>query len=166
MGPQFFHCGNRDTPSTADICEQASMGPQFFHCGNPTESLLRVIGDVGLQWGRSSFTAEIQRIREHPPTSEAASMGPQFFHCGNACSLSQKSHDENGFNGAAVLSLRKCPNGIGRGPGREAASMGPQFFHCGNPYSHATMIASGLWLQWGRSSFTAEMFVILNRKKI
>jgi len=109
-----------------------------------------------LQWGRSSFTAEIAyptfgKIAAYSFNGAAvlslrklgrlsadaaqmgASMGPQFFHCGNGTETASCVVPITCFNGAAVLSLRKSGHGSGTGLG----------------------IAK---LQWGRSSFTAEIW--------
>jgi len=133
----------------------ASMGPQFFHCGN------------------------VVNVDQSSPNG-CASMGPQFFHCGNIVSTAFSLRPERCFNGAAVLSLRKWSdhrrrrfqagsfNGAavlslrkfslsgGSHNVSRNASMGPQFFHCGNKRSRW---GSSPWtpLQWGRSSFTAEI---------
>jgi len=107
MGPQFFHCGNHDWAVYELRPIFASMGPQFFHCGNLRHTPPLHCRRAPLQWGRSSFTAEILGRGLAIAGGGWASMGPQFFHCGNVAWRQGRSGGRLRFNGAAVLSLRK-----------------------------------------------------------
>ena len=64
----------------------ASMGPQLYRCGNNGHSL-------------------------EDNQDEYASMGPQLYRCGNPQQQQLFAEDQNGFNGAATLSLRKWQEG-------------------------------------------------------
>jgi len=109
----------------------ASMGPQFFHCGN----FLKLKNDS---------------------LKNKASMGPQFFHCGNTHSPHPHRHATNSFNGAAVLSLRKCSFRTSPQPAQPVLQWGRSSFTAEMTWSVLpTMVVESL--QWGRSSFTAEM---------
>jgi len=158
----------------------ASMGPQFFHCGNAAFFVGYVAGVGRLQWGRSSFTAEMRRVARTATWSKSASMGPQFFHCGNCHQACEPVFEHVASMGPQFF---HCGNRCSEihGVRRARASMGPQFFHCGNhrPGHHsprrttrfngAAVLSlrkcaheqqsgqSCAALQWGRSSFTAEM---------
>jgi len=83
-------------------------------------------------------------------------MGPQFFHCGNLVKTVKIGKMLTGFNGAAVLSLRKClvlPPGT---PRIDPLQWGRSSFTAEMP-AVAARLSRRPELQWGRSSFTAEI---------
>ena len=107
------------------------MGPQLYRCGN---------------------RRHILRKEQQPP----ASMGPQLYRCGNEALQRDTALRQQGFNGAATLSLRKHCSPHGRHVSQPLASMGPQLYRCGNepwpPSSHGWQLT----LQWGRNFIVAE----------
>jgi len=108
MGPQFFHCGNRPSCISGDCLDEGFNGAAVLSLRKWGVGAFFAVQRGRLQWGRSSFTAEIPYPTTETIAARIASMGPQFFHCGNK--YRRTTVDTNIH-----------------------ASMGPQFFHCGNP---------------------------------
>src|ERR1700676_5240213 len=92
MGPQSCDCGKHDAKELDYGNDYASMGPQSCDCGK--------------QKRRGAFDQ-----------GEAASMGPQSCDCGKSPRGGSDGRAAYGFNGAAVLRLRK---GIDDVPTHEA----------------------------------------------
>jgi len=85
----------------------ASMGPHSFECGN----------EVCARCGSRRTTA---------------SMGPHSFECGNTGERWPRARHRAGFNGAALVRVRKFAPTRGLLSWGEGASMGPHSFECGN----------------------------------
>jgi len=107
MGPQFFHCGNLPWPRSHRYEAQSFNGAAVLSLRKWVPVVWTLPGGALLQWGRSSFTAEISQTINRAPNADVlqwgrssftaeiiptatewdeagkASMGPQFFHCGN-----------------------------------------------------------------------------------
>ncbi len=83
-----------------------------------------------LQWGRTSMSAETTVALQTAYLYLYASMGPHFNECGNLFDLVTR-------------------------PTLNGASMGPHFNECGNYLAHC-FVAFIPWLQWGRTSMSAE----------
>ena len=135
------------------------MGPQSSDCGNVAQSLFYKPGLrlAVLQWGRSRQTAETSRLlylmsrRLH----DFASMGPQSSDCGNVWMKRHASATNPGFNGAAVVRLRK--HGQRHTPRRRSGSFnGAAVVRLRKPSFHPASRSDSASLQWGRSRQTAE----------
>ena len=83
MGPQLYSCGKPLPGASADGAASASMGPQLYSCGK-------------LMFTHSSHWTTI------------ASMGPQLYSCGKLAEELATAYEEQCFNGAATLQLRKA----------------------------------------------------------
>ena len=181
MGPQLYRCGNAEPRLVHEQVSHASMGPQLYRCGNLPPSLpsvrnragfngaatlsLRKYNDAGqrlqdrfaLQWGRNFIIAEMGRYSEKADvTLKSLQWGRNFIVAEISSCRGQMSFWMQCFNGAATLSLRKCPYSTLVGGVFRVASMGPQLYRCGNmPLLHANTIPPPL--QWGRNFIVAEM---------
>ena len=112
---------------------------------------------TSLQWGRNFIVAEIHPPHERHEGQWVASMGPQLYRCGNTARQSPRSTRASRFNGAATLSLRKCPAAQRHAFGLQLASMGPQLYRCGNSPCMESVLPDVLMLQWGRNFIVAEI---------
>ena len=156
MGPQSYDCGNEIEVVVGGPGSLASMGPQSYDCGNAGAVVFACVKGLMLQWGRSRTTAEMatgsgtitiratlqwgrsrttaeMRSGHRPQTRpRTASMGPQSYDCGNGSECHESDGFTHGFNGAAVVRLRKCRGQYAITVERPVASMGPQSYDCGN----------------------------------
>jgi len=107
------------------------MGPHSFECGNAA-------------------------MRVYHYRTGKASMGPHSFECGNSLATRCTRCGWRGFNGAALVRVRKSGIRVDVSPGCHA-SMGPHSFECGNAGVDDGSILAIYKLQWGRTRSSAEI---------
>jgi len=158
MGPHSFECGNYRTPPSLVLIAEASMGPHSFECGNAVPPDGGSTRTFPVQWGRTRSSAEMGRNWPDYWAPTEASMGPHSFECGNGMRAIYAAGSSEGFNGAALVRVRKSPS-------KSALSNFGVELQWGRTRSSAEILLGfgdnhrrQRWLQWGRTRSSAEIW--------
>ena len=83
------------------------MEPHSYECGNKIILTRTTLTNFWLQWSRTLTSAEMRTVKSGTPLARGASMEPHSYECGNRTSARKTSSTNYGFNGAALLRVRK-----------------------------------------------------------
>ena len=107
MEPHSYECGNMASRGGALKVRTASMEPHSYECGNCPCAPRTQGCFCRLQWSRTLTSAEIRPVHGNGPQVFPASMEPHSYECGNEEIEGDDDGGMSGFNGAALLRVRK-----------------------------------------------------------